>query len=76
MATDFTEHILVPKHEVVKDKKKVLESYSASIEDFPKILITDPGLAGLSAQEGDLIKISRSSTTAGDATFYRVVVTE
>ncbi len=76
MAIEFTEHVLVPKHEVVKDKKKVLELYSANIEDFPKILITDPALAGLSAKEGDVIKISRNSATAGNATFYRVVVTE
>lgn len=75
---DVTKHLLVPKHELVdeKEKQRLMETYEARIEDFPKILLTDPAIQHLSPKEGDIIKILRSSATAGDALFYRVVVSE
>lgn len=75
---NVSEHLLVPKHEIVsdKEKKQLMEHYAAKPEDFPKIFITDAAISHLSIKEGDIIKISRSSATAGEATFYRIVVSE
>lgn len=75
---DVTKHLLVPKHELVdeKEKQQLMEAYEARIEDFPKILLTDPAIQHLSPKEGNIIKILRNSATAGDALFYRVVVSE
>ncbi|MDO8660975.1 MAG: DNA-directed RNA polymerase subunit RpoH/Rpb5 C-terminal domain-containing protein, partial [Candidatus Woesearchaeota archaeon] len=42
--------------------------------ELPRILAKDPALEGLDAKEGDLIKITRKSMTAGEALFYRRVV--
>ena len=75
---DVTKHVLVPKHEkcTKKEQKEVLERYKAEPSDFPRILITDPAIQHLNPEEGDLIKITRNSLTAGTAIFYRVVVAD
>ena len=75
---NISQHVLVPKHELLSDKEKrtILDKHSASLEDFPKILITDPAILHLGIKEGDMIKITRESLTAGDALFYRVVIAE
>ena len=38
------------------------------------ILMSDPGIQGLDAKEGDVIKITRDSISAKTSIFYRVVV--
>lgn len=70
------DHILVPKHTKVgeREKKELLDKYSTTLREFPKILITDPALEDLSVKEGDIIKIERQSATAGQTLFYRRVV--
>ena len=70
------DHILVPKHTKVneKERKELLEKYSTTLREFPKILITDPAIQDLSVKEGDLIKVERQSATAGQTLFYRRVV--
>lgn len=75
---DVSTHMLVPKHELVTDAegKGLLEYYSAKPGDFPKILVTDPAIRHLSVKEGDIIRITRDSATAGTAIFYRIVVVE
>jgi DNA-directed RNA polymerase subunit H len=69
-------HILIPKHSKLSDhqKEKLLENYSISIKDLPKILKSDAVLNSLAAKPGDVIKIMRQSPTAGESVFYRVVV--
>ena len=44
------------------------------MEDFPRILKRDAALQGISVKYGDMIRITRKSPTAGQTTFYRVVV--
>lgn len=68
-------HVLVPKHEKLSDKERdeVLKHYNSSIDDFPRILKRDAALQGLNVKQGDLIRISRKSLTAGETVFYRVV---
>lgn len=65
-----------PKHEVLsaEEKGKILEQYRISEEEIPRIKKGDPGLDGLSANSGDLIKITRKSATANQAVYYRLVV--
>jgi DNA-directed RNA polymerase subunit H (RpoH/RPB5) len=72
---DVTKHELVPKHVVIseKEKKEITEKYRISIQNFPRIMATDPAISHLKVKEGDIIKISRLSKTAGDAVFYRRV---
>ncbi len=72
------EHVLVPKHEKIseKEKKELFEFHQIEMKDLPKILITDPGIKHLSPKENDVIKITRNSSTAGKAIFYRGVVSE
>ncbi len=75
---DIKNHILVPKHSKIseKEKKALLEKYDITIRELPKISYKDPALKGLDAKPGDVIKITRSSPTAGEAIYYRVVINE
>ena len=69
-------HILIPKHQKLSDaqKEKLLERYNISVKELPRILKTDAAILSLGAKPGDVIKITRESETAGEASFYRVVV--
>ncbi|MFH1642314.1 MAG: DNA-directed RNA polymerase subunit H [Nanoarchaeota archaeon] len=75
-AIDITKHKLVPKHVLAgdKEKKDLLDKYKVDLADLPKILKTDPAIKALVAKPGDVIKIIRTSPTAGEAVSYRVVV--
>ena len=68
-------HVLIPEHEKAseREKKAVLEKYNLSMQQFPRISKKDPAIQHLSVNDGDLIKITRNSKTAGEAVFYRVV---
>ena len=70
------EHKLVPNHEILsdKDKKELLEKYDIDPERLPKILDTDPAVISIGAVPGQIVKISRKSRTAKDATAYRFVL--
>lgn len=76
MASDISKNYLVPKHAKLSDveKGKLLESFSISTKELPKITKSDAAIAKLNAKEGDVIKIERESKTAGKALYYRVVV--
>ena len=73
---DIKKHVLIPKHAKLseKEKEEVLKRYSATIDDFPRILKRDAALQGINVKYGDMIKIIRKSPTAGQTVFYRVVV--
>lgn len=73
---DITEHILVPKHEIIdnKETEEVLKRFHCKTGDLPKILDTDPMAMKIGAKPGDVIRIKRSSPTAGYANYYRLVV--
>jgi DNA-directed RNA polymerase subunit H len=73
---DVSKHVLVPKHVKLseKEKKELFEQYVADLRDLPRIFKTDPAILGLDVKEGDIIKIIRTSPTAGEAVFYRRVV--
>ncbi len=71
-------HVLIPKHEKLseKEKKALLEKYNVSLTELPKIIKEDPAIEKLNVKEGDIIKITRKSETAGKAIFYRGVISE
>jgi DNA-directed RNA polymerase subunit H len=73
---DPLKHYLVPKHEKTaeKERKDILERFSISIAELPKIFSDDPAIEHLGPKEGDVIKITRKSPTAGTTIFYRCVI--
>jgi DNA-directed RNA polymerase subunit H len=68
-------HILIPKHAKLaeKEKEKLLEKYSISLKELPRISASDSAISNLNLKPGDVVKITRQSPTSGEAFFYRVV---
>ncbi|HIH24551.1 TPA: DNA-directed RNA polymerase subunit H [Candidatus Woesearchaeota archaeon] len=71
-------HALVPKHEICaqSEKSEVLARYGVQPNQMPRISAHDPAIRHLSCKQGDLIKITRVSETAGTSVFYRIVSSE
>ena len=69
-------HVLIPKHTKLseKEKQELLKTYNISTRELPKILNSDPALQSLNVKINDVIKIERSSQTAGETVYYRSVV--
>ncbi len=72
---DVTKHVLVPKHSKLseKERKELFEKYAIELPNLPRVGKNDPAILHLDVKEGDIIKISRKSPTAGETTFYRRV---
>ncbi|MCQ2972629.1 MAG: DNA-directed RNA polymerase subunit H [archaeon] len=78
---DIQKHNLVPKHEIVSDSEIepiLTELGIRSKEDLPKILATDSVVKEIEAVPGDVLRITRNSTTRDEKTIaiaitYRVV---
>jgi len=70
------EHVLVPKHEIVDDATVVelLKRYNIQKEQLTKIKSTDPVIKEIKANVGDVVRIKRSSRTAGECLYYRLVI--
>lgn len=71
-----TEHIYVPKHEILSDEEaeELLKRLHAKPEQLPYIHISDPVVRELGAKPGQILKITRRSETAGESIYYRYVV--
>jgi DNA-directed RNA polymerase subunit H len=69
-------HVLVPKHQIVPQEyhKELMESlYVTSKSKFPEIKFhIDPIARCIGAVPGDIVKITRPSSSAGEAIVYRV----
>lgn len=76
MKVNLQDHILVPKHEILKEEevKELLRLLGISKEQLPKIKASDPIIREIGAKPGDVVKITRKSLTAGVSIFYRLVV--
>ncbi len=72
----ITDHMLVPKHELVTpdESAAILKRFNAAPHEFPFVLSTDPAAKSIGAKPGDFVKVTRSSETAGETTYYRYVV--
>jgi len=70
------DHVYVPKHEIMtkKEAEEVLEKFNCKPTELPLIFVTDPAIMGLGVKPGDMIRISRKSSTAGESLYYRYVV--
>jgi len=70
------EHFFVPKHEIVPEDRieELLKKFGSSSDSFPQILKDDPAVEEIGAKKGDIIKITRTSRTAGISIYYRVVI--
>ena len=69
-------HILMPEHTKLSEKEKesFLKQYNVSEAQLPRILMSDPAIASLGCQLGDVVKIIRKGNTSGESIFYRVVI--
>jgi DNA-directed RNA polymerase subunit H len=70
------DHIYVPKHEIMTkhEGEEILKKYNCKPTELPLIFATDPAILGLGVKPGDMIKITRTSSTAGESLYYRYVV--
>ena len=75
---NISKHHLVPKHEVLRDAddiKHIIESYNLkSKHQLPIILKGDAMSKYLGLKSGDVVRITRTSPTAGEYVVYRVCV--
>ena len=73
---DIFEHALVPLHEILSEKEKnqLLAQYRVKPYQMPQIESGDPAVKAIGAKPGDILKITRKSTTAGEHITYRYVV--
>lgn len=74
---NISRHVLVPKHEIVKDEKEIetiLSTYQLKKNQLPILLKTDPMARYLDVKAGDIVKITRNSPSAGEAILYRYCV--
>lgn len=71
------QHELVPKHRILslEEAAEVLRRLGVRPEQLPQMSINDPIARLLGAKPGDIVEIRRKSPTAGEAIYYRIVVT-
>jgi DNA-directed RNA polymerase subunit H len=69
-------HVMVPDHQIMSEEEvsKLLSSYEITYDQLPKIYHDDPSVKAIEAKINDVIKIVRTSQTAGRAEAYRLVV--
>lgn len=76
LVVNITHHELVPKHYPlgVEEAKKILDAYSLQVSMLPRILSKDPIVQYFGLEKGSVVRITRTSETAGEYTTYRQVV--
>ncbi|HJK78462.1 DNA-directed RNA polymerase subunit H [Methanocorpusculum vombati] len=69
-------HEMVPDHQIMTPEEvvKLLADYDITEEHLPKMYHDDPAVKACGAKPGMVIRITRKSQTAGEATSYRLVV--
>lgn len=73
---DIFEHALVPRHEILseKERQQLLDKYKVKPYQMPQIGSTDPAVKAIGAKPGNVLRIIRKSSTAGEHIAYRYVV--
>ena len=69
-------HELVPEHEIVSPEEAEVLLKELRVEPFqlPHIRSDDPAVRSIGASPGDILKITRKDSTAGEHTYFRYVV--
>jgi DNA-directed RNA polymerase subunit H len=67
---------MVPDHKIMGEEEvsELLSHYNITTEQLPKIYNDDPAVRSIGAQVDDVIRIIRTSHTAGRAEAYRLVI--
>jgi DNA-directed RNA polymerase subunit H len=75
-AFDLFEHKLVPKHEILAEEEttQLLAQYRVHPYQLPQIKASDPAVKAIGAKPGDVLRVIRKSSTAGEHIAYRYVV--
>ncbi|AGB02076.1 MULTISPECIES: DNA-directed RNA polymerase subunit H [Methanoregula] len=70
------EHVMVPDHQIMSEDEvsELLTRYNITTEQLPKIYHDDPAVKTIGAEADDVIRIIRTSHTAGRAEAYRLVI--
>jgi DNA-directed RNA polymerase subunit H len=70
------DHAMVPDHQTMTEEELtgLLSLYKITSEQLPRIYHDDPAVKTIGAKPGDVIRIIRSSHTAGRAESYRLVI--
>lgn len=73
---NVTKHELVPKHIPLspEETQEMLSKYNLQLAQLPRILVSDPQIQYFGLQRGRVVKIVRTSETAGEYVTYRQVV--
>ncbi|MDH5754703.1 MAG: DNA-directed RNA polymerase subunit H, partial [Candidatus Bathyarchaeota archaeon] len=74
-AFNIFEHELVPKHEILtsKEREQLLTQYKVQPYQLPQIKASDPAVKIIGAKPGDILRVIRKSSTAGEHIAYRYV---
>jgi DNA-directed RNA polymerase subunit H len=67
---------MVPDHKIMSDEEvtELLTRYNISTDQLPKVYHDDPAVKSIGASADDVIRIIRTSHTAGRAEAYRLVI--
>jgi DNA-directed RNA polymerase subunit H len=67
---------MVPDHQIMSgdEVSELLTRYNITTEQLPKIYHDDPAVKTIGAEADDVIRIIRTSHTAGRAEAYRLVI--
>ena len=73
---NIAEYKYVPQHILLTDdeKKKVVDEYNIPLNNYPKIMLSDPMSKYCNANIHDIIKIIRPSAVSGFVFYYRYVI--
>jgi len=69
-------HELVPKHEILSKEaaEELLKKFRVAPYQLPHIKYDDTAARSIGARPGDILKITRKESTAGEHIYYRYVV--
>ncbi|MDD1696985.1 MAG: DNA-directed RNA polymerase subunit H [Methanoregula sp.] len=70
------DHMMVPDHQIMTEEELtgLLSLYKITSEQLPRIYHDDPAVKTIGAKPGEVIRIIRTSHTAGRAESYRLVI--
>ena len=73
---DIFNHQLVPKHELLskKEAEELMREFHIRPHQLPYIITSDPAVEALGGKVGDILRITRTSATAGEVVVYRYIV--